>query len=211
MTNLSRRQTAFRGFGWGAIAGLALVALMYLANLLLGLSPLPQLLNQPLLSLMPGFVFGFLIDTLQHAGKVVEEFGLIVAMVAALGVLGAAWAVAALRWHTQYLALGFAGIGWLVVCAILLPVSGAGFLGLNEGLATPLIWAALFAVYSVVLQLGQEAGGGAEVDAGRRRLLSTLPITIGAISLGVLAFRLLPDWYQAIFNPPEAGLRGPAG
>jgi DMSO/TMAO reductase YedYZ molybdopterin-dependent catalytic subunit len=26
----------------------------------------------------------------------------------------------------------------------------------------------------------------------------------------VLAFRLLPDWYQAVFNPPEAGLRGPA-
>ena len=210
MTNIDRRQTALRGFGWGAIAGLALVALMYLANLLLGLSPLPQLLNQPLLSLMPGFVFGFLIDTLQHAGKVVEEFGLIVAMVVALGVLGAAWAVAALRWHTQYLALGFAGIGWLVVCAVLLPVSGAGFLGLNEGPATPLIWAALFAVYSVVLQLGQGEGGAAGVDAGRRRLLGTLPITIGAISLGVLAFRLLPDWYQAIFNPPEAGLRGPA-
>ena len=133
MTNVSSRQTALRGFGWGAIAGLALVALMYLANLLLGLQPLPQLLNQPLLSLMPGFVFGFLIDTLQHAGKVVEEFGLIVAMVVGLGVLGAAWAVAALRWHTQYLALAFAGIGWLVVAVILLPVSGLGLLGLNSG------------------------------------------------------------------------------
>ena len=210
MTKLSRRQTAFRGFGWGAIAGLALVALMYLANLLLGLQPLPQLLNQPLLSLMPGFVFGFLIDTLQHAGKVIEEFGLIVAMVIALGVLGAAWAVAALRWHTQYLALGFAAIGWLVVCGVLLPVSGAGFLALNNGLTTPLIWGALFAVYSVVLQLGQDAGGATGVDPGRRRLLGALPLTIGAISLGVLAYRLLPDWYQAIFNPPEAGLRGPA-
>jgi DMSO/TMAO reductase YedYZ molybdopterin-dependent catalytic subunit len=208
MTKLSR-QAAFRGFGWGAIAGLALVALMYLANLLLGLQPLPQLLNQPLLSVMPGFVFGFLIDNLQHAGKVVEEFGLIVAMVVALGVLGAAWAVAALRWHTQYLALAFAGIGWLVVCGVLLPVSGAGFLGLNSGLTTPLIWGALFAIYSVVLQLGQDAGSPTAVDPGRRRLLSTLPLTIGAISLGVLAYRLLPDWYQAIFNPPEAGLRGP--
>jgi DMSO/TMAO reductase YedYZ molybdopterin-dependent catalytic subunit len=210
MTNPSRRQTALRGFGWGAIAGLALVALMYLANLLLGLQPLPQLLNQPLLSLMPGFVFGFLIDTLQHAGKVVEEFGLIVAMIVALGVLGAAWAIAALRWHTQYLNLAFAGIGWLVVAAILLPVSGAGFLGLNQGPTTPLIWAALFAVYSVVLQLGQDGSAAPGVDAGRRRLLGTLPLTIGAISLGVLAFRLLPDWSQAIFNPPEAGLRGPA-
>src|SRR5450756_1509274 len=159
---------------------------------------------------MPGFVFGFLIDTLQHAGKVVEEFGLIVAMLVGLGVLGAAWAVAALRWQTQYLALMFAGIGWLVVVAILLPLGGAGFLGLNDGPTTPLIWAALFAVYSVVLQLGRERSGAPGVDAGRRRLLGTLPITIGAISLGVLAFRLLPDWYSAIFTPAEAGLRGPA-
>src|SRR6202043_3573221 len=129
MTGLSKRQAALRGFGWGAIAGLALVALMYLANLLLGLRTLPALLNQPLLSIMPGFVFGFLIDTLQHAGKVVEEFGLIVAMVVGLGLLGAAWAVASLRWKFQYLALAFAGLGWLVVVVILLPLGGAGFLG----------------------------------------------------------------------------------
>jgi DMSO/TMAO reductase YedYZ molybdopterin-dependent catalytic subunit len=209
-TGTTKRQAALGGFGWGAIAGLALVALMYLANLLLGLRTLPALLNQPILSLMPGFVFGFLIDTLQHAGKVVEEFGLIVAMIVGLGVLGAAWGVASLRWKLQYLGLAFAGLGWLVVAAVLLPVGGAGFLGLNDGPATPLIWAALFAVYSVVLQLGQDPGGGAAVDMGRRRLLGTLPVTIGAISLGVLAFRLLPDWYSAIFTPPEAGLRGPA-
>src|SRR6202049_4723494 len=113
MVVVSRRQAALRGFGWGVIAGLALVALMYLASLLLGLRALPQLLNQPLLSLMPGFVFGFLIDMLQHAGKVIEEFGLIVAMVVGLGVLGAAWAVASLRWSFQYLAAAFAGIGSL--------------------------------------------------------------------------------------------------
>ena len=81
----SARHGALRGFGWGALAGLALVALMYLANLVFGLKPPPQLLGGPLLSLMPGFVFGFLIDTLQHAGKVVEELGLIVAMIVGLG------------------------------------------------------------------------------------------------------------------------------
>ncbi len=189
---------------------MALVALMYLANLILGLRPLPQLLNQPILELMPGFVFGFLIDTLQHAGKVVEEAGLILAMIVALGVLGAAWAVAALRWRFEHLALVFAGIGWVVVVAILLPISGSGFLGLVDGPATPIIWAVLFAVYGVVLQMGGGAAAPEGVDGGRRRLLSALPVTIGAVSLGILAFRLLPDWYQAIFNAPESGLRGPA-
>lgn len=210
MTALNRRQTALRGFVKGAIAGLALVALMYLASLLVGLRPLPQLLNQPILSLMPGFVFGFLIDSLQHAGKVVEEIGLIAAMVVGLGVLGSAWALASARWRTQYLAMVFAGIGWVVVSAILLPLCGVGFLGLNDGPATPIIWAALFAIYGVVLQLGGDPTGAPEADFGRRRLLSAVPIGIGAVSLGLLAWRLLPDWYRAIFNPPEAGLRGPS-
>src|SRR6267143_5999742 len=121
MRTHSWRPAAIRGFIWGAAAGLALVALMYLAALVLGLRPLPQALSGPVLALMPGPVFGFLIDTLQHAGKVVEEFGLIVAMVVGLGVLGAAWAVAARRWRFQQSALVFAAAGWLVVVAILLP------------------------------------------------------------------------------------------
>jgi DMSO/TMAO reductase YedYZ molybdopterin-dependent catalytic subunit len=181
---------------------------MYLAGLLFGLRPLPQLLNEPILSLMPGFVFGFLIDTLQHAGKVVEELGLIVAMVLALGVLGGAAALASLRWTTQYLPFVFAGVAWIFVIAVLLPIGGAGFLGLTDGPTTPLIWAVLFSGYALILQIGFQPEPG--VDLGRRRLLGALPLTIGAVSLGVLAFRLLPDWYQAILNPPEAGLRGPS-
>jgi DMSO/TMAO reductase YedYZ molybdopterin-dependent catalytic subunit len=201
------RQPALYGFGWGCIAGIALVALMYVANLLLGLRPLPQLLNEPLLSLMPGWMFGLLIDNLQHAGKVVEEAGLIVGMVAGLGVLGAATSVAALRWHSRYLPFAFAGAGWLVVVVALLPAGGAGLLGLNDGPATPIMWAALFATYAVILQTGAQAP---VYDQGRRQLLGTVPVTIAAISLGVLALRLLPDWYRAIFSPPESGLSGPS-
>jgi DMSO/TMAO reductase YedYZ molybdopterin-dependent catalytic subunit len=203
---MTRKEAAWHGFGWGCVGGLALVALMYLANAFLGLRPLPQLLNEPLLSLMPGFVFGFLIDTLQHAGKVVEELGLIVAMVVGLGVLGGATSVASLRWTSQYLPFGFAALGWLVVVVALLPAGGSGFLGLNDGPATPLMWAALFAVYAVVLQFGAQPAPG--VDAGRRRVLSTLPLSIAGFSVLALAYRLLPDWYQAIFSPPESGLRG---
>ncbi len=203
------RQAALRGMGWGVLAGVVLVTLMYLANLLLGLKPLPQLLNEPLLAVMPGFVFGFLIDTLQHAGKVVEEVGLIVAMVIGLGVLGAAWGWTSRIWHSQHSALAFAAVGWVVVVGILLPISGSGFLGLADSITTPLIWAALFAIYGVVLELGGDpAAPGAATDIGRRRLLGVLPMTIGAVSLGVLAFRLLPGWYDAVFNAPGSGVAG---
>src|SRR5258706_6337820 len=109
------RPAAVRGFAWGALAGLALVALMYVAGVFLGLRPLPQALSGPILALMPGFVFGFLIDTLQHAGKVVEEIGLIVAMIVGLGVLGAAWAVAGRQWRFWPCARGFGGGGGAVV------------------------------------------------------------------------------------------------
>jgi DMSO/TMAO reductase YedYZ molybdopterin-dependent catalytic subunit len=201
------RQPALHGFGWGCVAGIAMVALMYVANLLLGLRPLPQLLNEPLLSLMPGWMFGFLIDTLQHAGKVVEEAGLIIAMVIGLGVLGAASSVASLRWRSQYLPFAFAAAGWIVVVVALLPAGGLGLLGLNDGPATPLMWAALFAIYAVMLQTAAQEPA---YDLDRRRLLGALPITIAAVSLGVLALRLLPDWYRAVFSPPEAGLSGPS-
>jgi len=103
-----------RGFGSGVVAGLVLVALMYLAKLLIGTTPLPQLLQQPILAVMPGFVFGFLIDTLQHAGKVVEEAGLIVGMIVGLGVLGGAWGWARKVWARPPHALSFAAVGWAV-------------------------------------------------------------------------------------------------
>src|SRR5438270_2220736 len=157
---MTRKAAAAKGFGWGIAGGAALVALMYLSQGIFGLRPLPQLLNNPLLSLMPGPIFGFLIDTLQHAGKVVEELGLVVEMVAGLGVLGAASAVTSLRWRSQYLPFAFAGIGWVLVVAVLLRLSGDGFLGLNDGPAAPMIWGALFAFYAVVLQSGGQAAAG---------------------------------------------------
>jgi DMSO/TMAO reductase YedYZ molybdopterin-dependent catalytic subunit len=209
MVGMTRRRAASDGFAWGAVAGLALVALMYLASALLGLKPLPQALNEPLLSIMPGFVFGFLIDKLQHAGKVVEEIGLAIAMVAALGVLGAAWSVTAMRWRFEQSALAFAGIGWLVVVVVLLPLGGLGFFGLNAGPTTPLTWAVLFAVYGVLLQLGgRPSTSPAEADPDRRRLLSALPLGLGAASLGLIGLLRARNWYQSVANPAEAGITG---
>src|SRR5205814_9067511 len=146
---MTNRAAAMSGFGWGVIGGLALVALMYFSSGLFGLRPLPQALNGPLLSLMPGFVFGFLIDKLQHAGKVVEEIGLILAMVVALAAVGAASAVANLRWTSTWVPFAFAGAAWAIVVLILLPVAGLGWLGLNDGLTTPVTWAALIAFSAV--------------------------------------------------------------
>ncbi len=207
---MSVRRAMIRGFGSGIVAGLVLVALMYLAKLLIGTTPLPQLLQQPILAVMPGFIFGFLIDTLQHTGKVVEEAGLIVGMILGLGVLGAAWGWARKVWARPPHSLAFAAAGWAIVAAVLLPISGDGFLGLNEGPTAPLVWGVLFAAYGVVLQVGGDPATRAPVaaDPGRRRILRLMPIGIAALSAGGLVYELLPRWYQAAFRAPETGLSG---
>jgi len=148
--SVSGRRAAVRGFGWGVLAGLVLVTLMYLASLLLGLKPLPQLLNQPLLAIMPGFVFGFLIDTLQHAGKVIEEAGLLATMVFALSALGVASGFLADRRGLPWSGLLAGAAAWLVVTLVLLPLTGEGLLGLGGGLTQPLAWAVVFVVYALV-------------------------------------------------------------
>src|SRR5256712_4623491 len=171
---------------------------------------MPQLLQEPILGVMPGFVFGFLIDTLQHAGKVVEEAGLIVGMIVGLGFLGGAWAWARKVWARPPHAVWFAAAGWAIVAFVLLPISGDGFLGLNEGPTAPLVWGLLFAAYGVVLQVGADPATVTPVraDPGRRRLLRLMPIGIAALSAGGLVPLLLPRWYQAVFKAPEAGLSG---
>jgi DMSO/TMAO reductase YedYZ molybdopterin-dependent catalytic subunit len=57
---------------------------------LFGITPLPDVLQTPILAALPGPVFGFLIDNLQHAGKVAEETGLVVAIVGLGAVVGIA-------------------------------------------------------------------------------------------------------------------------
>src|ERR1700736_6831424 len=105
----------WRGVRAGAVAGLTCVAAMEVVSRLVGLETVPALLQDPLLSAMPGPVFGFLIDTLQHWGKVLEEAGLVVSMITALAVLGSGYGLAS-RWLTASTAsLATALVAWLSI------------------------------------------------------------------------------------------------
>src|SRR2546423_4949156 len=91
---------------------------------LVGLQTLPALIQDPLLAAMPGPVFGFLIDNLQHWGKVLEEVGLLLAMVATLAVLGGA-AARLVRWRANAPGGLLAGAAaWLLVMVAVLPAAG---------------------------------------------------------------------------------------
>ena len=198
-----------RGATAGAVAGTVTAAAMYLAALLVGIRPLPDVLAEPVLALMPGPVFGFLIDNLQHLGKVLEEAGLLLGMIAALTALGAAYGWVVVRRPLPHLALVAAALAWLVLALVVLPLAGDGLLGLAEGLATPLVWGVLFLVYGVLLEtlMGSAAGPGTApgVDLGRRRI----PLALFGLGVLFLLVRLVPRWYQTVVAAPEAGLTGP--
>jgi DMSO/TMAO reductase YedYZ molybdopterin-dependent catalytic subunit len=197
--------TMRRGARAGAIAGTATLAAMYVAALLTGVRPLPDVLSQPVLAVMPGPVFGFLIDRLQHLGKVLEEAGLVVGIVAALAALGAVYAAVNARRRIPHLALAAAALGWAVLCLVVLPLAGDGLLGLNEGPATPLVWAVLFLIYGVLLEAAA-APAPAAVDQGRRRI----PLALAGLGVVILGIRLLPGWYRTVAGAPEASLSGPS-
>jgi len=204
---------ARRGAWAGLVAGLAVVAAMYVAALLTGMRGLPDLLQQQILSVMPGPVFGFLIDNLQHAGKVIEEAGLIAAMVVILAGLGAAAGFVTARYRAPRAGLLAAAVAWLLVALAALPLAGQGLLGLNEGLTTPLIWALVFVVYWLVWEYtwgGQTpAASAAPVDLDRRRIVTMAPVLIGIGSLALTGALKVPDWVRSVVAPPESGLTGP--
>lgn len=193
-----------RGALAGLVAGLVAVAAMELLATLTGVRPLSELLQQPILSLLPGQVFGILIDTLQHAGKVLEEAGLLLGMVAVLAVVGAAAGAVAERSAIPWPGL-LAGAGaWLVLMLAILPLLGMGPFGLAEGPATPVVWGVVLGIYGLAWEATWWRPPEAAADAGRRRVLGLLPAGLAVAGLAVLAATKGPGWVRSILVPPEA-------
>jgi hypothetical protein len=89
-----------RAGGVGAIVALATLAAWYAGADLMRQPPPPDVVQPAILAILPGAAFGFLIDNLQHFGKVAEEAGLLLA-VAATGALAGAGAARLWRLRTR--------------------------------------------------------------------------------------------------------------
>lgn len=199
----------WRGAWAGLVGGLSATAVMYVASLFTGIRSLPELLQEPILSALPGPLFGFLIDTLQHAGKVVEEAGLLVALLLALTALGAVAGFLAERRSLPRAGLLAGALAWLIVALAVLPLAGEGLLGLAGGISEPLVWALVFATYALVWDAVSSRRQPSSPDLGRRRALVLLPAGLALGSLAVIGYLKVPGWLRDVFAPPEAGLVGP--
>ncbi|MBO0689069.1 MAG: molybdopterin-dependent oxidoreductase, partial [Candidatus Dormibacteraeota bacterium] len=200
----------------GLAAGLAAVGAMELAGALAALRPLPDLLQGPVLAAMPGPVFGFMIDRLQHLGKVLEEIGLLLLMVVVLALLAAAALAVADRYaprHPRAPLLAFpaaAFVAWLAVSLAVLPVGGEGLLGLGAGPIRPVAWAIVFGIYGGTVAIlassrPAPAPAGGAADPVRRQVLA---LGITAVGLLVVGFTRVPGWVGAVASPPEGGQAG---
>ncbi|MBO0707248.1 MAG: molybdopterin-dependent oxidoreductase [Candidatus Dormibacteraeota bacterium] len=201
-----------RGLVAGAAAGLGAVGAMEIVAAVLGTDALPQLIQAPLLALLPGAVFGFLIDSLQHWGKVMEEAGILVALVAVFAAAGVATAeiAARLSWWRRGVGIGAAAALWLLVSFTVLPLVGAGPMGLGGGVLEVVTITVPLALYGVVLQgLLAPPGRDSEtvLDPGRRRVLGWGVAVLGA---AVVAFTRIPAWAQSLGSGTTSG-RGTVG
>ena len=143
-TNIS----AWRGGAVGAASGAVVVALMFGVRLVAGIQALPDVAADAMTLVLPGSVFGFLIDRLQEYGRTSLLVGVAVGLIALCGLQGA---IAATR---------LAGLGRLVrgaasAVALSLLTLPVVFLGAGEEAAAPAVATALYwVIFAVLLEIG---------------------------------------------------------
>ena len=119
------------GFQTGLVSGAAAGLVLLGARLALGVPTIPELLLDPLTSLVPPAGFAFVLDRLLFAAKPLMMGGIVVGQLLVGGAGGALLAAltgdppapGAGRWRG---ALALAAAGWLLVGGGLLPAIGAG-------------------------------------------------------------------------------------
>ncbi|MDQ2914081.1 MAG: molybdopterin-dependent oxidoreductase, partial [Chloroflexota bacterium] len=156
-------RSARRGALVGATSAVVVVALMFGLRLSVGIRALPDVAADAMTLLLPGSVFGFLIDRLQEYGRPLMLVGLSTALLLLGGIVGAATA--------RYLASRPLIVRLVapaaVLCALTLPavVVGAGDEATDPALATAAYWS----LFAVLLNIGLSRSAAALlVDAAPR-------------------------------------------
>lgn len=133
MIGIGRRLLLGRGFGAGVIAGLAMVAVMFLVRWWTGIPSLTELVEGRGALLIPIPIFEFFIQSIGGLAKRLFFLGLLAGQIATLGVIGAGYGyllsnpvLSSRKW---LLAIAGSLLLWFFTIAGLMPLLGAGFFG----------------------------------------------------------------------------------
>lgn len=170
-------RTVRRGALIGATAAVVVVALMFGLRLAVGLRSLPDIAADAMTLLLPGSIFGYLIDRLQHFGRPL----MLVGLSAGLVVLGALTAAAAAR----YLATRSLAVRLVAPAAALsLLTLPAVALGAADDWSEPAVTTvAYWLLFSILLNGGlSRAADAPAVDAAPRLTRRVVLYGTGAVS-----------------------------
>ncbi len=154
---IKRKEAQRDGFLAGIIAGVPLAIAMFLSTSVTGVPTYPDLFADPALFLIPGPLFGLLIDRLGFTAKTLLLAGLLEGQLLFGGVIGWFWAG---RWGTSTAKKQWQGIAivvgtlFLLLEFVVLPLVGGGLLGIGlvaRTLVVALSYLASHIVFGVAL------------------------------------------------------------
>src|SRR5712691_12044081 len=173
------RTTSLGGAALGATAGTFVVALMFGIRLAVGVQALPDSAADALTLILPGSVFGYLIDRLQEYGRPTLLVGVALSLIAVCAIAGALAATRLGAIHgLRRAALVMVGLSVVTVPFVFI---GAGEEATAPALATLLYWA----LFAVLLEAGLSPAGQRPLVARKTNLERRALIT-GAAALGGL-------------------------
>lgn len=176
---MSRTTSLRGGAALGATAGTLVVALMFGLRLAAGVQALPDIAADAMTLIVPGSIFGYLIDRLQEYGRPTLLVGVALSLIVLCAIAGAlaATGLATLR-GVRRAALVTLGLTLVTVPFVFL---GAGEYAAAPSLATLVYWA----FFAVLLEAGLSQAGRRPLVTGRANLERRALIT-GAGALGAL-------------------------
>lgn len=153
-----RRADFWRGFWAGCAGGAAAVIALFIYRSMTGMPTLPEALAERMIRLLPYQVFALVLAKLQHLAKPLGFAMAIITSVIGFGLGGAVYVRASLRSHRPrpVLALVTAGVTWVVLTYLFLPLIQGSILGvpLTTVVTSPALPMAVASViYAVVLVL----------------------------------------------------------
>jgi len=182
------------GFVAGAVASLGMAAIQVIGRFSFGVPTFFDLSENWITQAIPTSVFAFLLDRLQFSAKPLLFVGLILVQIVVGGGLGMLWRAGVGSRDTAnrpFLLLGTVSYGvllWVLTEIIVLPILGQGAFGSRVSTGPAALTLLLFVaylIYGLILGVNFDAGralGRTEaVDAGRRRLLTSV-VGAGAVA-----------------------------